>query len=270
MYEYRNKCEFTCGYNHYREDVKTEEEEMAGVEPVGEDATDVKHEKEEGVKAEQNNKNPIVAKDETTAKVEGEGATTEPNKDDTAATIVRKKPAAGFLAGGWQGGVHPPHCLQNMPDWSCGLADIINRFHATSTIPPYDTKNHTGLWRTFTIRCSLRTNECMVIVLHAPASGGAGARNDGSDDYTALFDGEKERLVQMLTEGAIPKPERNFPEGHVKEVASGEDEKAGDAEVIKVTSIYFQEYEGLSHPSPEHPVQVSLMLFYLFIYSTNT
>lgn len=89
----------------------------------------------------------------------------------------------------------------------------------------------------------------MVIVLHAPAKGGVGAKEDRSDDYTDVFESEKQRLVDMLTKDALPTPKRDFPEGYVREV----NESDGG---IKVTSVFFQEYEGLSNPSPEHPVQV--------------
>ena len=102
----------------------------------------------------------------------------------------------------------------------------------------------------------------MVIVLHAPASGGVGAKEDGSDDYSKIFEGEKQRLVKMLTRGVIPKPKRAFPKGHVKEVEEKEGNGCGkEDQGIRVTSIFFQQYEGLSSPSPDHPVQVSRTFF---------
>jgi hypothetical protein len=55
----------------------------------------------------------------------------------------------------------------------------------------------------------------MVIVLYAPPTGGAGARDDGSDDYTTLFGDEKARLVNMLTRDVIPTPRRDYPDGHM-------------------------------------------------------
>jgi tRNA (uracil-5-)-methyltransferase len=82
----------------------------------------------------------------------------------------------------------------------------------------------------------------MVILVHAPPSGGAGKRTDGSDDYSGVFESEKERLVKMLTSN-IPKPER---------LRKDEEDVYFD---YGVTSLYFQEFDGLSHPSPEHPVQ---------------
>lgn len=182
-------------------------------------------------------------------------------------TNFQKIPSVGFLAQGWSGGVYHPHCLQNTPDWSCGLADLFNNeFLPTSPIPPYDSKCHRGIWRTVTLRCSLRTRECMVIVLHAPSKGGAGKREDGQDDYSEVFEGEKNRMVEILTRGVIPMPKREFPEDHVDEHVDddGGSEENGEEGGIRVTSIFFQEYEGLSNPKPDHPVQVSfIMLFFV-------
>ena len=225
LFEYRNKCEFTCGYRHSKAEKKEEEEVMK----LGS--------KDNG--------------DGDMKSVEDDGAPADAAKEDVAeeGKTIQKTPAAGFLAQGWSGGVYLPHCLQNMPDWSCGLADIFNEFLATSSIPPYDSKVHRGVWRTITLRCSMRTREIMVIVVHAPAGGGVGKRDCGTDDYSTVFESEKQRLVDMLTKDAIPTPSRDFPEGHQKE----EEETSGDG--LKVTSIFFQEYVGLSNPPPEHPVQ---------------
>mmetsp|Transcript_30833 Transcript_30833/g.62153 ORF Transcript_30833/g.62153 Transcript_30833/m.62153 type:complete len:748 (+) Transcript_30833:59-2302(+) len=232
LFEYRNKCEFTCGYRHS----KVEKEEVAKV--GGEDGDDVMKSVEDGAVTD-------VAKEEEVAAPEAKEEVAPAGAEEA----IQKTAAAGFLAQGWSGGVYLPHCLQNMPDWSCGLADIFNEFLATSSIPPYDSKVHRGIWRTITLRCSLRTREIMVIVVHAPAGGGVGKRDCGTDDYSTVFESEKQRLVDMLTKDAILTPSRDFPEGYKKE----EEETSGDG--MKVTSIFFQEYVGLSNPPPEHPVQ---------------
>ncbi|KAL7545857.1 hypothetical protein ACHAWF_009211, partial [Thalassiosira exigua] len=219
-YGYRNKCEFTVGYR---------------LVPIEEDG---ENEGDEG-------------KEEA-----ADGGDADAKEGEAPPVRFRKVPAAGFLAQGWSGGVYPPHGLRNVPDWSCGLADVLNDFLPSSPLPPYDSKVHRGVWRTFTLRCSLRTRECMVVVLHAPAKGGAGAKEDGSDDRTAEFEVEKERLVKVLTEKPIPVPTRSFPEDDGAEGAAEEDGgKEGEGDGIRVTSIFFQEYEGLSHPTPDHPVQ---------------
>lgn len=109
----------------------------------------------------------------------------------------------------------------------------------------------------------------MIIVVHAPPEGAAGARECGSDSYGRdVFEKEKERLVSMLTKGSIPMPDRNLP-GLPKAAAEGEDKtkdnnveieatvntESEDTVAFKVTSIFFQEYNGLSHPTPNDPVQ---------------
>ncbi|KAL7521717.1 hypothetical protein ACHAWX_006394 [Stephanocyclus meneghinianus] len=229
IYEYRNKCEFTCGYRH----VQVQGEESVDKDTLVDGCGDAK---------------------ETTFDSEPEEIQKDPeSNNDNAYNTIKKIPAAGFLAQGWQGGVYTPHCLQNVPDWACAIADILNEYLPTSPMTPYDSKVHRGFFRSFTIRCSLRTRECMVIVLHAPAKGGVGAKEDGSDDYSDVFEAEKERLVGMLTKDMLAVPKREFPEGHVRAVRND------GSEGIRVTSIYFQEYEGLSQPGPDHPVQVRVL-----------
>ena len=158
-----------------------------------------------------------------------------------------KVPAVGFMAAGWAGGVSKPHMLQNCPWEICAIVDIVDAFLATSQIPPYDSRVHRGLWRTLTIRSSKRTGEVMVVIIHAPATGGAGT--DEKEDYSDIFAAERDRLVTMLTEKDLSPPERNFPDGATPLPISP------TAVPLKVTSIFFQDYEGLSNPKPDHPVQ---------------
>lgn len=249
-YEYRNKCEFTIGYR-FEETAPLAEAQGDGGAAAEASATEGATEEGDAKAAEADAKVEVKEAE----MVDGEVKVAGTNTNDEATPpipAVRKIPAAGFLAQGWSGGVYPPHCLQNMPDWACGLADVLNDFLPASPLPPYDSKVHRGVWRTVTVRCSLRTRECMVIVVHAPASGGAGANGDAAEDYSAAFEGEKKRLVEMLTGRALPTPKRDYPAGHVGEGGEG----CGDGEV-RVTSVFFQEFVGLSNPSPDHPVQVS-------------
>lgn len=247
-YEYRNKCEFTIGYR-FEETAPLAEAQGDGGAAAEASATEGATEEGDAKAAEADAKVEVKEAE----MVDGEVKVAGTNTNDEATPpipAVRKIPAAGFLAQGWSGGVYPPHCLQNMPDWACGLADVLNDFLPASPLPPYDSKVHRGVWRTVTVRCSLRTRECMVIVVHAPASGGAGANGDAAEDYSAAFEGEKKRLVEMLTGRALPTPKRDYPAGHVGEGGEG----CGDGEV-RVTSVFFQEFVGLSNPSPDHPVQ---------------
>eukprot|EP00979_Chaetoceros_neogracilis_P009923 scaffold2299_cov156-Chaetoceros_neogracile.AAC.1 len=215
--EYRNKCELTFGYRHSHE-----------LDANGQ---------------------PMPIKVDASTEAETDTNTSEDGKTEEKMKIV-KTPAVGFMAGGWSGGVSNPHCLSNIPDVVCGIADVINTFLDTSSVPPYNAREHRGIWRTVTIRSSERTKQCMVIIVHAPASGGAGRREDGSDDYSAAFEGEKERLVKMLTE-KISKPTRTYPGCSEEKAKPGENEFCD----IAITSLFFQEFEGLSNPPPQHPVQ---------------
>lgn len=185
-------------------------------------------------------------------KAQEESDQLELNNEEAHIKKIVKTPAVGFLAGGWSGGVSSPHFASNIPDIVCGIADIINEFLRESPIPPYTADDHRGIWRTITIRSSERTKQCMVVICHAPASGGDGARSDGSDDYSSVFEKEKERLVKMLTD-KIPKPKRELSGPGTEQISNTEeiDEYCN----YQVTSLFFQEFGGLSNPPPQHPVQ---------------
>mmetsp|Transcript_11052 Transcript_11052/g.16729 ORF Transcript_11052/g.16729 Transcript_11052/m.16729 type:complete len:665 (+) Transcript_11052:68-2062(+) len=175
----------------------------------------------------------------------------ESSEKETEVKEIIKTPAVGFKAGGWAGGVSRPHCLSNIPDIVCGIADVLDEFLKTSPVPPYLEKEHQGIWRTVTIRSSERTNECMIIIVHAPSTGGAGKRDDGSDDYSSVFEDEKKRLIKLLSD-KIPMPVRNLADAAKEDIKDDEKNQFCD---IPVTSIFFQEFAGLSNPSPQHPVQ---------------
>jgi len=173
-------------------------------------------------------------------------------------SVDAKIPAVGYMTSGWSGGVTKPHSCPNTPTEACGVADLLDDFLSSSPIPPYDPKLHVGLWRCVTMRFSHRTNQCMIIMMHAPSKGGAGAKEDGSDDYSEYFESERKRLIKVLTEKPIPLPQRDYAgvdltmiKGDNAEEESAEEKKAP----LKVTSIFFQEYGGLSAPGPDHPVE---------------
>ena len=125
---------------------------------------------------------------------------------------------------------------------------------------------HRGVWRIATIRSSARTGQVMIIVIHAAPEGAAGARECGSDSYGRdVFEKEKERLVSMLTKDCIPMPDRTLPDLPMAEdekdivakdnTTAAADKSATASIPFKVSSIFFQEYNGLSHPTPNDPVQ---------------
>lgn len=149
---------------------------------------------------------------------------------NAAEKVYASVPEVGFMVTGWSGGVSNPKCCANIPSEACALADVLNGFLTDSPLLPYDSKVHSGFWRTLTIRSSRRTEECMVIIMHAPP-----VSKDGSVDHSEQFASEKTRLLALLTAAELP------VEGQAP---------------LKVTSIFFQEFDGLSAPPPDHPVQV--------------
>lgn len=160
----------------------------------------------------------------------------ETQANDDGIIKIKTVPALGFMVTGWSGGVCRPHCCDNIPREACHIVDIMDEFLSSSPLPPYDSKSHKGFWRILTVRTSRRTKECMLIFMHTPVSSGGAGDEQGVDEEQ--FESEKKRLVSTLTNASL---------------------ETGDEEVgpLKVTSIFFQEFEGLSHPSPDCPVQVS-------------
>lgn len=132
-YEYRNKCEFTIGWRLVPGDRGEGGDNSLMPTTTGGG--------NEGVDAAPTAGDGITKKGDD-RKVEKAATANLNNTTNSTSTTVefRKVPAAGFLPQGWNGGVYPPHPLQNMPDWSCGIADIFNVFLPTSSIPPYDSK----------------------------------------------------------------------------------------------------------------------------------
>mmetsp|Transcript_13521 Transcript_13521/g.19339 ORF Transcript_13521/g.19339 Transcript_13521/m.19339 type:complete len:703 (-) Transcript_13521:200-2308(-) len=242
IYEYRNKCELNFGYKHSYEEEESVEQH---------DENDVN-----GTMSDQ--------KDESKTNEVSSNGDKETNSETTKRKIT-KTPAVGFMASGWSGGVSDPHSLQNIPDYVCGLADIINEFLRDSPLLPYNSRDHTGFWRTMTVRTSERTCECMIVVCHAPVTGAIGDRHkmnlDGVDSPTEsevdgrkkIFEKERERMIKVLTdnEGILPLPCRDYPSNQMDFKKSDEYHPKD----VKVSSIFFQEFEGLSNPTPAVPVQ---------------
>jgi len=159
--------------------------------------------------------------------------TKETNGKNTEVKVVSKHQAAGFMVLGWSGGVSNPHCCDNIPPEVCALLDIVNEFAKDSPLPSYDSSAHKGFWRQLTIRTSRRMRECMIIIVHAPVGGGIG--DEGDAVYAEHFEKEKERLLKALSTAELTIPDSTEP--------------------LKVTSIFFQEFGGMTHPSPDTPIQ---------------
>lgn len=219
--QYRNKCELNFGYSY---------------EPVDTDS------------ASQEEKMTDVDTDDTT----------------NAQEAMKMIPSVGFHASGWSGGVSRPHMLSNIPSEACAIADVVNEFLKDSPTAPYDSRAHRGLWRVLTIRISRRTKECMIIISHAPPSGGVGAKDD-TDDCSNVFQSEKARLLSMLTDAALTVPRCDYKVVATEKESSDETETTKQAvtpveedeapKSFRVTSVFFQEFDGVSNPGPEHPVQ---------------
>lgn len=229
--KYRNKCELTFGYRS----------------PEGNENDD------QNMSEEGKEDTP-----ENTDKTDASNTTTAVAKSDT------RIPAVGFLPYGWRHNVARPHCLQNVPDEVCAIADLIDQFLLESPFAPYDTSQHRGLWRSVTIRSSVRTKQIMIIVVHASPEGGAGeesASEDTKKEKRALFEKERGRLISVLTAGELKFPIRDLPSVQMskengEEIMTSDGEEAQkDADPFRVTSIFFQEYNGLSNPAVSHPVQ---------------
>lgn len=170
---------------------------------------------------------------------------------------IKKIPSVGAMAKGWSGGVSLPIGCRNIPSEAMSILESVETFLAECPMPPYNPREHQGFWRTLTVRSSRRTRECMLIFVHAPLTGGAGSKDDeNTDNYSPeVFEKEKARLLSMVTGRKFPTTYPRLEEDSDTATANPEqDEK----DTIEVTSVFFQEYEGLSMPLPDHPVQVNI------------
>jgi tRNA (uracil-5-)-methyltransferase len=211
----RNKCEFTFGwrYSYVDQDDKIDDCSPGDDAKVPPDTGNVAP--EDGGDPTKNNETDTEVGD----------------LPETKERPIHRTPAAGMMAAGWAGGVSRPHCCENISSEACAVVDIVDEFLSTSPLPPYNTISHTGVWRLLTVRTSRATRECMVIVTHCPATGGAG--EDGQE-YAPHFESEMARLLSMLITAKLPVPGQ---------------------EPIQITSVFFQAFDGLSAPSSDTPVQ---------------
>jgi len=180
-----------------------------------------------------------------------------------------KIPTLGFMTGGYKTAPSSPINCQNIPSQVCGIHNIVDTFLKSSKIPAYDPQTHTGIWRIMTIRLSKRTNQCMIVIMHAPYKTGVSLK----EDYSLHWDDEVKQLVQLLTSAPIPLPTRppynnTLDDETDTQVHSDIDCIAKPLQLdynisdstsltnpMKVTSIFLQEYIGLSSPPPNHPIQ---------------
>jgi len=259
---YRNKVELTFGYK----EVEGEGGDKEGkTEAEGKkDDKDAKMEEDDDKKKEDEGDRGKDAGEKEKNDKEGGDKKEEKEKE------AKKIPALGFLPRGWRHSVASPHHLPNVPRHFCSVASTIDTFLSTSPVPPYNSKVHRGVWRTCTMRSSRRTGEIMAVITHAPPGGSVGKRDCGSDDYTKVWEEERDRLVEMLKECEVDAADVDAAEyptllgdeavkaggrGKIVDKKYTEGEEPPVADKMKITSIFFQEFDGLSNPKPDHPVQ---------------
>ena len=228
----RNKCEFTFGYRYEYDDDDNNNNN------IDDDSQKAKNDKQlsnnAAAKAAVDNSGDTTTCDQPN---EGESTFQLNQSTDQETRPIKRVPAVGFMVTGWAGGVSRPHGCANVSSEACAIVDVVDQFLATSPLPPYDTKTHQGVWKFLTIRTSRRTRECMVIVSHSSAQGATGegsVNEEETPEYEKHFASEKARLLSLLQAVELPVP---------------------DEEPYKVTSMFFQEYDGVSNPTPDHPVQ---------------
>lgn len=128
------------------------------------------------------------------------------------------KPCVGFRLGLFRDGVittsKPDDCV-NVSRTMKAVCVAIQKLIETAEYPVYDVKAQDGVWRMLTVRESECTGDLMVVVMVKPLEDAA--KNDEL----------KQKLIAALTDEALP---------------------------FKVTSIFLQEYAGVSAPSEDDPV----------------
>jgi tRNA (uracil-5-)-methyltransferase len=130
------------------------------------------------------------------------------------------KPCVGFRLGLFREGSvvvsKPDECI-NVPSEMKAVCAVMQSVLETSAIPVYNVHTKTGVWRVLTVRQSVNTDDLMVMVQ-------VNSAGKTAEEMTAI----KDLAVQRLTDSSNS---------------------------FKVTSMYIQQYEGLSAPSDNDPVE---------------
>lgn len=130
------------------------------------------------------------------------------------------KPCVGFRLGLFREGSvvvsKPDECINVSAEMKAVCA-VMQNILETSDVPVYNVNTRTGVWRILTVRQSVNTGELMVMMQVNPA--------DKTPEERAAV---KDLVVKRLTD---------------------------ESNSFKITSIYMQEYEGLSAPSDNDPVE---------------
>ncbi|KAG2765485.1 hypothetical protein JG687_00016449 [Phytophthora cactorum] len=130
------------------------------------------------------------------------------------------KPCVGFRLGLFREGSvvvsKPDECI-NVSQEMKEVCAVMQNILETSDVPVYNVNTKSGVWRVLTVRQSVSTRELMVMVQVNPAT-------KTSEERAAV----KDLVVKRLTD---------------------------ESNSFKITSIYVQEYDGLSAPSDNDPVE---------------
>lgn len=136
------------------------------------------------------------------------------------------KPCVGFRLGLFRDGLittsKPDDCV-NVSQTMKHVCVAVQNLVETAGYPVYDVKSQEGVWRMLTVRESERTQDLMVVVQVKPPQL---QTEDGGDDSEAMDD-LKQKVIAALTDASLS---------------------------VKVTSIFLQEYAGVSAPSEDDPV----------------
>ncbi|KAE9336269.1 hypothetical protein PF008_g13099 [Phytophthora fragariae] len=130
------------------------------------------------------------------------------------------KPCLGFRLGLFREGsvvVSKPNECVNVSNEMKAVCAVMQNILETSDIPVYNVTTKSGVWRVLTVRQSVSTGELMAMVQVNPAG-------KTTEERAAV----KDLVVKRLTD---------------------------ESNSFKITSIFMQEYEGLSAPSDNDPVE---------------
>ena len=182
--------------------------------------------------------------------------------------------------------VTAPEGGASLPPAALLVARAATAFVRESPLAPYDLTLHTGTWRGLTVRYAESTQQCMVILMgKRPAAVAAAAdassavsaaastvaadaaaphplpsTSPASSALTAayaarnltpseVYDAELQRFLSLMTSGSL----QAFELMGAAPSAAASSAAAQCSHLTSVTSVYEQEYSGVSSPPPNHP-----------------
>ncbi|GMI05463.1 hypothetical protein TrLO_g3087 [Triparma laevis f. longispina] len=165
---------------------------------------------------------------------------------------VERPLKVGFMVRGWDGPTCDPDACYNVPTIMTEIAaDLETNILTAST--SYDPISYTGFYRMITVRVGREVDgvrRVMVIVQHTKAEGGV--KGDGRD-FTGIMEEDKQKMVKVWKNkiwdvDGTRRCEDVMKLGLLKDVKEG-----GKYEI---TDLVYQEFNRVSNPDPNHPVQI--------------